>query len=222
MQPREDGFLAVGATDLDGIVFLAAILGAEDVDAARLRRGHGQASRYDGMQRRCAQKLGSGLGQRQQGQISFRGKCKRIDDRDHDGCRQKMGGFGQRDGGAVKIGRPVAQGPQRAFHRCTQVVGGVGDGAQPFDTLGGGDAKPGKVVVIGPRLERFRAPGSNRKFGLPKAAQRGKTLGRQRFDRDDQCRVAIARQHDGNAHAQIGPRAGKTFDDGGTQDHAPI
>ncbi len=214
---------AVGTADLDGVMLLAAIFGAEDMDAARLAGLHRQAGGDDGVERRGAEQFGLGFGEGDQRQAFGGGEGQAVFHRQHDGGRQKVRGFGQRDRGAVQIGRAVADRAERPFHRRAQIVGRVGHGADPGEAGLWRDHKPGHVAVIGAGLQRLGAPGGDGHHQITAHhAQLGEAGGVQRFGGDGDDRLPAASQHDRHAHAQVGAGAAEPFDNGGGKRHGQV
>ena len=212
MQPRQNRCGAVRATDFDGVMFIRAIFGAEDVQAGILGRAQRDTGRDHPLQPAEGQQMRRGHGRVDHAEVMGGGKTGAILKRDHKGGGQQARAFDQSQGQAVQIGVAVAAGLERAFHRGRQVIGGIGKALHPgqISTLGQRHAR--QIAIVGARLERFGAPAGQRQIGLH--AQRvhiAQPLRRQGFDRQHQNAGAGHTKHHRHTHAQIGAGTGQNL-----------
>ncbi len=220
MQPRQHRLVARGLADLDGVVLLPAVLGAEDVDAPRLRHLQRHAARDDGLN-------GAGIGQNVDGRRGIHtgqpvrgGETLGVVDLKHQNGRQDSRRLDQLECEPVQIGRPLPRGLERPLHRLAQIVGRVRDGRDPGRRGIGRQHDPGEVAVIWPRLERLRPTRRDRQNRLPLHLHQGThAVGGHGFGCEDQRAGVAPPQHDAQPHAQIGTRAGQRFGDVGGQAH---
>jgi len=161
------------AADFDGVVFGAAIIGAEDVQPTGLCGGHRQAGRNDRRQRRKPGQIGA-IGLRQHGQRVFGGQGRAVGDADHQHGRQQLRRFCQRKRGALQIGRAIAVAGQRAFHGHIQIVSRIGNGDKPAQISLVRHRQAGNIAVIGAGFQGFGTAGGEHQFGIAKRAKGGK------------------------------------------------
>ncbi|MPL60789.1 hypothetical protein SDC9_06351 [bioreactor metagenome] len=203
MQPRQHRLGAVGGTDLDGVMLLAAIVGAEDVEPALFGGAHRHAGGRDRGEHRGGRDLAQHLGGVERGQPLGRGIRERGKQ-----CRgQQLRGFRQRDRSAGKGGVALAAACQRPLHRHAQVVGRIGDRPQPGKIGVLRHHDPGEVAIIDAGLQRLGAPGGDREGERAEGGERRQPLGAQRLDGDGK----LPRQHHGQPHAQIGAGTVQAF-----------
>ena len=219
MEPGEDGPVARRAADFDGVVLFPAVLGAEDVDAASLGRFEGDAARDDLVQRaRRVEERGEGAGVEQR-QIVRVGEGGGVGQVDHERGGEKVGGLRQPDREAVKRRVTVAGGAEGALHGRGEVVRGVRHVLDPGKAGVDRQEEAGEVAVVGAGLQRLRPAGGDREDRIARRAEKREAVCRQRLCRGDDGPVVARGQHDGNPDAEIGPGAGQTFDEGGTEWH---
>ena len=114
---------------------------------------------------------------------------------------------------------PTACTDQRPFHRAAQIVCRVGDRLDPPGRCVVWQHHPGKIAVIGPRLQRCRTTRGNDKNRIAaKRQQIGQALRGQGFGCKYKNRSG-AQKHYGNAHAQVRPCTCKLFGDVRTKCH---
>ena len=219
------GCRAVRAADLDGVMLLAAIVGAEDVDAAgRLKRPSAPGPRRPGAATEARASAGAARSSGSSVRLPLaRKRGRRPATGSTSGGGQQMRRFRQPERGAVQVGRAVAQGLERALHRRPQVIGRVGDRAQPVQAGVGGQREAREIAVIGAGLQRLGAPRGDRQFGRAHArAGRPAGLRDSVSTATTSARARRISQHHGHAHAQIGAGAGQAFDDAGAKRHADL
>ncbi len=221
MQPGEHRFVARRASDLDGIMFFAAILGAKDMHPPGTGGRHRQTRRGDRVQRARfpQQRFDPAAGQG--GQAVARGKAGTVRQRGENGGGQQVSGFRQGNCQPVQVCGTVAQASQRSFHGRVEIVRRIGQRAHPAQGGVSRQFDPGEIAVIGPRLERFGAPGRQREcVQALQGAELCKPLFAQGFDRQGERRPAVlADQHNGHPHAQVGAGAGQKLGRAGHQAH---
>jgi len=126
------------------------------------------------------------------------------------------------------VGLPV-RGGRREFRNAGRSIGAqpqqpqsrrIGDGPQPAQIGLGRQCDPRHVPVIGRDLQRLGPARGDDEGRVPGRAHRRKPLGPERLERDGKDRAAVVLDHDGQAHAQIGPRAVQEFCPGRSDGHA--
>jgi hypothetical protein len=146
-------------------------------------------------------------------------KVQRAADRHHQRGGQKMRGLCQRQRRPVQVGPAIAHRGQRPLHRRPQIVRRVGKRPQPGQVRVNRGHDPGKIAVIGARLQRLGPPRGDGKLWLPEGAQIRQPGSIQRLDGRHQCGPAGSRQNDRHAHAQITFGAGQAFGGGKREAH---
>ena len=197
MQPRQHRAVAMRGADLDSVVFLAAILGAVDVQLAVVRPGERQPRRRDGGERRFRRELRQQRAGGQDCQPLGRGVH-----RHHHQRGQQLRGFCEPQRRAVRGHVAAAVGEERPLHRRHQVRRRVRHRPEPRKVGRPVQPHPRQIAVIDPRLQRLgpaRGDGQHRRSRRP---QRRQPVGGQRFHRRRQMPV----DHDRQPHPQIGPR----------------
>ena len=192
MQPCKNRRRAIGATDLDRVMFGAAVLWPEDVQPPCLGGLHRQAGGGDRGQRVMLQQVGLRDGRREPGQQVRFGKFHGVAQRHDKRGGQKLSGFHQGERKAVQPGAALPFSQQRTFHRHAQIVGGVGHGADPagIGLIRQSDAR--EIAVICDRFQRCRTAIRDRQNRAPKGPDRGKAVGVQGLGGKDR---GIAQNH---------------------------
>lgn len=222
MQPGENGGVPVGATDLDGVMLCAAIVGPEDMQPSGFCRVHwkaGGGNRGQGVMQH--EVFVRGLGG-QLRQAMFMREPVRIGERHNNGSWQKLSRFDQRDGKAVQACVALPFGHKRAFHGHQQIIGGIRKAAHPFGIGIRGQVQAGKVAIIGARLEGFSTPIRDRQNRRADVANGREPGWLKRLSRQDRHAGATRPKHHGQTNAQVSAGAGGKLGRSGQKRHEVI
>ena len=208
--------------DLDGVVLLAAVLGAKDMEPSRLGRRHRHAGGNDGMKRR-------GFGQDRRGAVPVHqgerlGARQRRDIGDrHQKCRrQEPGGFRQPDRRAGEGCVALAAALQRALHGRCEVARGIGHGGDPGRRRVAGHDEARDIAVIGTGLQRGGPLVGDGECQGAEGGECGETHGIECLGRKREHARAPGDERYRHAHAQVGAGAVQAFDDVGAEGHVTI
>jgi hypothetical protein len=113
----------------------------------------------------------------------------------------------------------LAFGPERALHRHGEIVGRIGDAPHPGKAGVRRHDDPCEIAVVGPRLQRLGPPRGDRQHRRPRLPQQREPVVAQRLGGRDDGAPAFRAENDREADAEIGPRPGEAFGEGGSEGH---